>query len=180
MKMKNNKFYYTFVYKSLFTNPSFAEICSKAVQLAWCQHVLDAQHCAWCQLSTVWLSARANLNSGKQHVEIMAQLEGQQRKLTCSFSYDILSRKMNSFSTNMARNKYSNIQHQVDKFNLYQTVAIKQQTLLFMNMTGRGPGCSSISSGFISFSRRHWTTGYVLALCDNLLWHVLKKYTCSF
>ena len=115
MKMKNNKFYYKFVYKSLFTNPSFAEICSKAVQLAWCQHVLDAQHCAWCQLSTVWLSARANLNSGKQQVEIMAQLEGQQRKLTCSFSYDILSRKMSSFSTNMARNKYSNIQHQVDK-----------------------------------------------------------------
>ena len=38
--------------------------------------VLDAQHCAWCQLSTVWLSARANSTSGKQQVEIIAQLQG--------------------------------------------------------------------------------------------------------
>jgi len=33
-KVKNNKFNHTFVYKVLFTNPSFAEICSKVFQLA--------------------------------------------------------------------------------------------------------------------------------------------------
>lgn len=57
--------------------------------------------------------------------------------------------------------------------------------LASMNMTGWGPGCSSSSHSFISFSRRHWITGYVFTCAKevHLFWKIqtqscVPKFAC--